>query len=146
MNDPIADLVVRIKNANKARIPSVSLSGSNLTTSIIDVLKKEGYIAQYKVVSTNKKKTTVIDLKGAENIANYFLDNGYDVEVSEGCMLDSYFIEVGENNLKIGRAKVRKYIMIIDEYVNEWTSRLKLIMTDDYNKFSEVRNSYIKEL
>ena len=34
----------------------------------------------------------------------------------------------------------------IDEYVNEWTSRLKLIMTDDYNKFSEVRNSYIKEL
>ena len=93
-----------------------------------------------------KDYTAVIDLKGAENIANYFLDNGYNVEVSEGCMLDSYFIEVGENNLKIGRAKVRKYLMIIDEYVNEWTSRLKLIMTDDYNKFSEVRNSYIKEL
>ena len=68
MNDPIADLVVRIKNANKARIPSVSLSGSNLTTSIIDVLKKEGYIAQYKVVSTNKKKTTVIDLKYKNSI------------------------------------------------------------------------------
>ena len=39
-----------------------------------------------------KDYTAVIDLKGAENIANYFLDNGYDVEVSE--VRNSYIKEL----------------------------------------------------
>ena len=63
MNDPISDLVVRIKNANKAHIPSISFSSSSLTSSIAEVLKQEGYIENYKIISHNKKKTTIIDLK-----------------------------------------------------------------------------------
>ena len=63
MTDPISDLVVRIKNANKAHIPSISFSSSSLTSSIAEVLKQEGYIENYKIISLNKKKTTIIDLK-----------------------------------------------------------------------------------
>lgn len=63
MTDPISDLVVRIKNANKAHIPSISFSSSSLTSSIVEVLKQEGYIENYKIISHNKKKTTIIDLK-----------------------------------------------------------------------------------
>ncbi|MBQ6954900.1 MAG: 30S ribosomal protein S8 [Mycoplasma sp.] len=63
MTDPISDLVVRIKNANKAHIPSISFSSSSLTSSIAEVLKQEGYIENYKIISHNKKKTTIIDLK-----------------------------------------------------------------------------------
>ena len=63
MTDPISDLVVRIKNANKAHIPSISFSSSSLTSSIAEVLKQEGYIENYKIISHNKKKTTIINLK-----------------------------------------------------------------------------------
>ena len=63
MTDPISDLVVRIKNANKAHIPSISFSSSSLTSSIAEVLKQKGYIENYKIISHNKKKTTIIDLK-----------------------------------------------------------------------------------
>ena len=63
MTDPISDLVVRIKNANKAHIPSISFNSSSLTSSIAEVLKQEGYIENYKIISHNKKKTTIIDLK-----------------------------------------------------------------------------------
>ncbi len=63
MTDPISDLVVCIKNANKAHIPSISFDSSNLTSSIVEVLKQEGYIENYKIISHNKKKTTIINLK-----------------------------------------------------------------------------------
>lgn len=63
MTDPISDLIVRIKNANKARIPSISFASSKLTTSIVDVLKKQGYIENYKITNNNKQKTTIVTLK-----------------------------------------------------------------------------------
>ena len=63
MTDPISDLVVRIKNASNAHIPSISFDSSSLTSSIAEVLKQERYIENYKIISHNKKKTTIIDLK-----------------------------------------------------------------------------------
>lgn len=63
MTDPIADLTVRIKNANKARIPSISFYGSNLISSILAVLKNEGYITNYKVIKNRNRLNTIVELK-----------------------------------------------------------------------------------
>ncbi len=63
MTDPISDLVVRINNANRAKISTITFSSSNLTSSIAEVLKQEGYIENYKIISHNKKKSTIINLK-----------------------------------------------------------------------------------
>lgn len=62
--DPIADLILRVKNANSARLPDAVIQTSNLTTSILEVLQNEGYILSYEVKNLTKiKKQTVIKLK-----------------------------------------------------------------------------------
>ena len=48
--DPIADMLTRIRNANKAGHPRVSLSASRLGVEIARVLKEEGYVASFDVV------------------------------------------------------------------------------------------------
>ena len=44
MSDPIADMLTRIRNANKARFKSVNVSMSQMNMNIAKVLKKSGYI------------------------------------------------------------------------------------------------------
>ena len=63
INEPSADLIVRINNANKAKIPSITLGTSNLVTAILTVLKAEGYITDFKAIVKNKKSTTIVELK-----------------------------------------------------------------------------------
>ncbi|MCF0158600.1 MAG: 30S ribosomal protein S8 [Veillonella sp.] len=63
MTDPISDLIVRLKNANKNKQASISFAGSKLITSILDVLKNEGYIANYKIINHKNRKTTIVELK-----------------------------------------------------------------------------------
>jgi small subunit ribosomal protein S8 len=66
MTDPIADLLVRIKNANAMRHETVVVPTSKIKTAILDVLKNEGYIAGY-TVSNEVKSVTTITLKYTEN-------------------------------------------------------------------------------
>jgi small subunit ribosomal protein S8 len=63
MTDPVADLLTRIRNGQSARKPSVTLASSKLKTSILRVLKDEGYIADYQVASESGKPTLTVDLK-----------------------------------------------------------------------------------
>ncbi|QCI26914.1 30S ribosomal protein S8 [Buchnera aphidicola (Thelaxes californica)] len=49
MQDPIADMLTRIRNAQKASKVSVSMPSSNLKLSISHVLKEEGYIDTFEV-------------------------------------------------------------------------------------------------
>ena len=66
MTDPIADLLVRIKNANAMRHETVVVPTSKIKTAILEVLKNEGYIAGY-TVSNEVKSVTTITLKYTEN-------------------------------------------------------------------------------
>ena len=43
MNDPISDLLTRIRNANRALLPTVELPHSKIKASIVSILKREGY-------------------------------------------------------------------------------------------------------
>ncbi len=49
MTDPIADMLTRIRNANKMRHDTVEMPASNLKKAVLAVLKKEGFIVDYTV-------------------------------------------------------------------------------------------------
>ena len=54
MTDPIADMLTRIRNANKARFKKVHVSVSQMNVNIAGVLKKTGYIGNYEKVKDEK--------------------------------------------------------------------------------------------
>lgn len=56
MTDPIADMLVRIKNAAAVGKPTVKMPSSKIKTAIANVLKAEGYIADLRIVNTENNK------------------------------------------------------------------------------------------
>ncbi len=49
MNDPISDMLARIRNANRALLPAIELPHSKMKESIAGILKREGYISDFAV-------------------------------------------------------------------------------------------------
>ncbi len=49
MNDPISDMLCRIRNANQALLPAVVIPHSKMKESIAGIFKREGYIAEFSV-------------------------------------------------------------------------------------------------
>ena len=62
-NDPIADMLTRIRNANTAKHDTVDVPASKMKLAIADILLKEGYIAKYDVLEDGAFKTIRITLK-----------------------------------------------------------------------------------
>jgi len=62
MNDPISDLLTRIRNANRALLPAVELPHSKIKESIVGILKREGYITDF-AVEGKMPKTIKVKLK-----------------------------------------------------------------------------------
>ncbi|WP_066517792.1 30S ribosomal protein S8 [Curtobacterium ammoniigenes] len=63
MTDPVADMLTRLRNANSAHHDAVSLPSSKLKTHIAEILKREGYISNWKVEDARVGQTLTIDLK-----------------------------------------------------------------------------------
>jgi small subunit ribosomal protein S8 len=63
MTDPIADMLTRMRNALDRQQPTVAIPHSKLKVSIAEVLKNEGYIESYEVVTREKFPTLVIRLR-----------------------------------------------------------------------------------
>ena len=65
LTDPVADMLTRIRNANKALHDRAEMPNSKLKTEIARILKEEGYIRDFHVAETEDKphKTLVIELK-----------------------------------------------------------------------------------
>lgn len=63
MTDPIADMLTRMRNALERQQPMVAMPHSKLKVSIAEVLKNEGYIESYEVVTGEKFPTLVIRLR-----------------------------------------------------------------------------------
>lgn len=63
MTDPIADLLTRVRNALRNRDASCVVPGSRLKVAVLDVLKREGYIAGYQVQSEGPKSSILVSLK-----------------------------------------------------------------------------------
>ena len=62
MTDPIADMLTRIRNANKERHASLTFPASTKKVEILNILKKEGYIVDFSVekLENNKSNITVV--------------------------------------------------------------------------------------
>tara|TARA_B100001741_G_scaffold9339_1_gene7534 strand:+ start:192 stop:587 length:396 start_codon:yes stop_codon:yes gene_type:complete len=63
LNDPIGDMLARIKNSLLRNHKKVELPSSNFKSKIADVLKNEGYIKDFKISDDKKKPTLEIELK-----------------------------------------------------------------------------------
>ena len=63
LSDPIGDMIARIKNAQLRNHKVVELPSSNFKISIAEILKSEGYIADFKINDESKKPTLLINLK-----------------------------------------------------------------------------------
>jgi small subunit ribosomal protein S8 len=64
LNDPLGDMITRIRNAQMRSKPKVSTPGSRLRVSVLDVLKSEGYIRGYATVEHSNGRTELeIELK-----------------------------------------------------------------------------------
>ena len=63
MTDPIADMLTRIRNANRQHHETVMVPASKLKVDIAEILKNEGFIKGYKVEGEGRIKNIVITLK-----------------------------------------------------------------------------------
>jgi len=74
LTDPIADMLTRIRNANRAMHESASMPTSRMKEEIARLLKEEGYIKDYRVVEANDEqgkplpyRLLVVELKFAKD-------------------------------------------------------------------------------
>ena len=67
MTDPVADMLTRLRNANNAYHDTVSMPHSKLKSHIADILKSEGYIADWAVEDARVGKTLTLNLKFGPN-------------------------------------------------------------------------------
>jgi small subunit ribosomal protein S8 len=65
--DPVADMLARIKNANKALHESAAMPSSRMKQEIARLLKEEGYIKDYRVEKGESFDTLVVELKFGQN-------------------------------------------------------------------------------
>lgn len=63
VTDPIANMLVMIKNAGRAKKEKVDVPASNMAKAIIELLKKEGFIKNYKEIKDNKQGVLRVYLK-----------------------------------------------------------------------------------
>jgi len=63
MTDPIADMLTRIRNANKAQFETVAMPGSKLKEALAQILEREGYIEGYSVSPAEGRPGTTLEIK-----------------------------------------------------------------------------------
>ena len=62
--DPVGDMITRIRNAQLRTLHNVKIPSSKFRAKILDVLKEEGYISDYKTLTDKKNKISLlVDLK-----------------------------------------------------------------------------------
>ena len=62
--DPIGDMITRIRNAQIRHLTKVNIPNSKFRAKILEVLKQEGYISNYKILDDEKNKgSLLVDLK-----------------------------------------------------------------------------------
>ena len=62
--DPIGDMVARIRNAQMRTSNNVVIPNSKFRVKILEILKQEGFISDYKIISSpTKKDALLVDLK-----------------------------------------------------------------------------------
>ena len=63
LTDPIADMLTRVRNANSVMHDKVDIPHSKMKVALAAVLKEEGYVSNYKVITDGNKKNIRVYLK-----------------------------------------------------------------------------------
>ena len=63
MNDPISDMLTRIRNANAIRIITVEMPSSTIKVGIAEVLKREGFIEDFRVEESSPQNLLKVYMK-----------------------------------------------------------------------------------
>jgi small subunit ribosomal protein S8 len=63
VNDPISDMLTRIRNAGMARKPEVLMPSTKVLVAIAQVLKAEGYIGEFEVIEQEPQNKLRIELR-----------------------------------------------------------------------------------
>lgn len=63
MTDPIADLLTRLRNASTVRHTKVLIPASNLKLRIVNLLREEGFVRNFKVIRDEKQDVICVYLK-----------------------------------------------------------------------------------
>ncbi len=63
ISDPIADMLTRIRNANQAMNEKVDIPASKMNEDIANILKTEGYIADFKIIDNRKQGVLRVFMK-----------------------------------------------------------------------------------
>ena len=66
VEDKIADMLTRIRNANQLKYDTVDVIGTKMTCEIARILKEEGYISEYKLTEATNGNTLTLNLKYTE--------------------------------------------------------------------------------
>lgn len=66
MNDPLSDMLTRIRNGQQAGKPVIEVPYSRLHENVATVLKDEGFIREFRIETKDGKKNLLIELKYAE--------------------------------------------------------------------------------
>ncbi|ACV23342.1 30S ribosomal protein S8 [Slackia heliotrinireducens] len=66
MNDPIADMLTRVRNANSAGKPTVSMPSSKKLVEIARIMTEEGYVQGYETIESQPRDILEITLKYGE--------------------------------------------------------------------------------
>lgn len=61
--DPVADLLIKIKNANRAKHDDVKMQASKLKLAILKILVEEGYLKQYELFENKNKTKAFVKVK-----------------------------------------------------------------------------------
>ena len=62
-SDPVADLLTRIRNASRAEHEKVDIPSSRLKVRIVEILKDEGFVKNYRLIEDGKQGTLRVYLK-----------------------------------------------------------------------------------
>ena len=63
VNDPISDMLTRIRNAGMARQAETTMPSTKILVAIAKILKEEGYIADYRVIEKRPQDQLVVSLR-----------------------------------------------------------------------------------
>ncbi|MFH1856810.1 MAG: 30S ribosomal protein S8 [Candidatus Omnitrophota bacterium] len=70
ITDPIANMLVMIKNAGRAKKENVDIPASNMAKIIIDIFKRKGFVKNYKEIKDDKQGILRIYLKIADKASS----------------------------------------------------------------------------
>lgn len=62
-SDPIADFLTRVRNASSAQLRYVDVFGSKLIISIVEILKREGFVKDFAIKEEDKKRMVRVFLR-----------------------------------------------------------------------------------